>query len=91
LITSAAPPGQLRPGAGQRLAAFAELVANATVNAQARGERRAIAAEQAALRRVATLVGRRRRGRRFRTDWQGSSMQLHSARPDYEQTIGIGK
>jgi hypothetical protein len=52
VITSAAPPGQLRPGAGQRLAAFAELVANATVNAQARGGRRAIAAEQAALRRL---------------------------------------
>jgi len=24
----------------------------------------------------------------FRTDWQGSSMQLHSVGPDYEQTVG---
>ena len=24
----------------------------------------------------------------FRTDWQGSSMQLHSTGPDYEQTVG---
>ncbi len=24
----------------------------------------------------------------FRTDWQGSSMQLHAVGPDYEQTVG---
>jgi NAD(P)-dependent dehydrogenase (short-subunit alcohol dehydrogenase family) len=24
----------------------------------------------------------------FRTDWQGSSMQLHSAGPDYDETVG---
>jgi NAD(P)-dependent dehydrogenase (short-subunit alcohol dehydrogenase family) len=24
----------------------------------------------------------------FRTDWQGSSMQLHVAGPDYDQTVG---
>ena len=24
----------------------------------------------------------------FRTDWQGSSMQLHPAAPDYDQTVG---
>jgi len=24
----------------------------------------------------------------FRTDWQGSSMQLHPAGPDYDQTVG---
>jgi NAD(P)-dependent dehydrogenase (short-subunit alcohol dehydrogenase family) len=24
----------------------------------------------------------------FRTDWQGSSMELHAVGPDYEQTVG---
>ncbi|MEU6238387.1 oxidoreductase [Kitasatospora sp. NPDC047058] len=24
----------------------------------------------------------------FRTDWQGSSMELHAVRPDYEETVG---
>ena len=37
---------------------FTELVATAIANAHAREERRAVAAEQAALRRVATLVAR---------------------------------
>jgi GAF domain-containing protein len=41
-----------------RLADFTELVATAVANAQARLELRGIAAEQAALRRVATLVAR---------------------------------
>jgi GAF domain-containing protein len=40
----------------ERLAAFTELVATAIANSQAREELRAIADEQAALRRVATLV-----------------------------------
>ncbi len=40
----------------ERLAAFAELAATAIANAQAREELRAVADEQAALRRVATLV-----------------------------------
>ncbi|MET7305044.1 oxidoreductase [Embleya sp. NPDC005575] len=25
----------------------------------------------------------------FRTDWQGSSMELHAVGPDYEQTVGV--
>ena len=41
-----------------RLADFTELVATAVANAQARLELRGFAAEQAALRRVATLVAR---------------------------------
>jgi GAF domain-containing protein len=41
-----------------RLAAFTELVATAIANAQARAELRGFAEEQAALRRVATLVAR---------------------------------
>jgi signal transduction histidine kinase len=41
-----------------RLAGFTELVATAVANAQARSEARAFAEEQAALRRVATLVAR---------------------------------
>jgi signal transduction histidine kinase len=42
----------------KRLAAFTELVATAIANAQARVELRGFAEEQAALRRVATLVAR---------------------------------
>ncbi|MDQ1512692.1 MAG: hypothetical protein QOC59_534, partial [Microbacteriaceae bacterium] len=45
-------------GAETRLAAFAELVATAIANAQARLELRRFAEEQSALRRVATLVAR---------------------------------
>jgi PAS domain S-box-containing protein len=41
-----------------RLAGFTELVAAAILNAQARDDLRLVVAEQAALRRVATLVGR---------------------------------
>src|SRR5271156_1434655 len=41
-----------------QLAGFTELVATAVANAQARGELRGFAEEQAALRRVATLVAR---------------------------------
>jgi signal transduction histidine kinase len=41
-----------------RLAGFTELVATAVANAQARGEAHGFAEEQAALRRVATLVAR---------------------------------
>ena len=47
-----------------RLAGFTELVATAIANAQARVELRGFAEEQAALRRVATLVARGRRRRR---------------------------
>jgi len=51
--TSEEPPPR---GTEERLAGFTELVATAIANAQARGELRTIAGEQAALRRVATLV-----------------------------------
>ena len=44
------------PGTEDRLAGFTELVATAIANAQAREELRTIADEQAAIRRVATLV-----------------------------------
>jgi GAF domain-containing protein len=48
----------LPPDTEARLAGFTELVATAIANAQARTELRAFAEEQAALRRVATLVAR---------------------------------
>jgi signal transduction histidine kinase len=48
----------LPAGAEHRLAGFTELVATAIANAQARVELRGYADEQAALRRVATLVAR---------------------------------
>jgi GAF domain-containing protein len=43
----------------QRLAAFSELVATAIANAQAQGDLTTLAEQQAALRRVATLVAQR--------------------------------
>jgi signal transduction histidine kinase len=58
VITATARPEGLCPQAEGRMPAFAELVATAIANAQARVELRAIAEEQAALRRVATLVAR---------------------------------
>ncbi|MDX6238637.1 MAG: hypothetical protein QOG10_3452, partial [Kribbellaceae bacterium] len=48
----------LPAGTEERLAGFTELVATAIANAQARMELRGFADEQAALRRVATLVAR---------------------------------
>ena len=51
--TSEEPPP---PGTEERLAKFTELVGTAIANGQARGDLRTIADEQAALRRVATLV-----------------------------------
>ena len=50
--------GALPADSDERLADFAELVAMAVANAETRGELRRIANEQAALRRVATLVAR---------------------------------
>jgi GAF domain-containing protein len=47
---------QLPPDAEQRLAGFTELVATAVSNAEARRDVQRLAEEQAALRRVATLV-----------------------------------
>ncbi len=55
-LSSAAAP--LPEGTEARLAAFTELVATAISNAQARDDLRRLAREQAALRRVATLVAR---------------------------------
>jgi GAF domain-containing protein len=49
---------ELPPGTEYTLAQFTELVATAIANAQAREELRLVANEQAALRRVATLVAR---------------------------------
>jgi signal transduction histidine kinase len=49
----------LAPSAEERLAGFTELVATAIANAQAQEDVRSLAAQQAALRRVATLVARR--------------------------------
>ncbi|QDY75412.1 GAF domain-containing sensor histidine kinase [Streptomyces qinzhouensis] len=51
-------PRPLPPDTEDRLAAFTDLVANGIANTQARTELRAFAEEQAALRRVATLVAR---------------------------------
>jgi GAF domain-containing protein len=48
----------LPPGTEAQLAGFTELAATAIANAEARVELRGFAAEQAALRRVATLVAR---------------------------------
>ncbi|HEY2319130.1 MAG TPA: GAF domain-containing protein [Solirubrobacteraceae bacterium] len=48
----------LPAGAEARLASFTELLATAIANAESRGELRRLAEEQAALRRVATLVAR---------------------------------
>jgi signal transduction histidine kinase len=58
MIIAATQPDGLRPEVERRIPAFTELVATAIANAQARVELRAIAEEQAALRRVATLVAR---------------------------------
>jgi signal transduction histidine kinase len=55
-LSSAETP--LPEGTEERLAAFTELVATAISNAQARDDLRRLAREQAALRRVATLVAR---------------------------------
>jgi signal transduction histidine kinase len=57
VITAATRPGG-HPEIERRIPAFTELVATAIANVQARVELRTIAEEQAALRRVATLVAR---------------------------------
>jgi signal transduction histidine kinase len=57
IMVAASIDGQpLPPGTEERLAGFTELVATAISNAEARVELRRVADEQAALRRVATLV-----------------------------------
>ena len=56
VLAVASTRGPLPAGTEARLAGFTELAATAIANAQAREELRSFAAEQAALRRVATLV-----------------------------------
>ena len=51
-------PEPLLPGAEWRLASFAELIATAIANAEARRQMQQMADEQSALRQVATLVAR---------------------------------
>ena len=58
VITASTRPDGLRLEAERRMPAFTELVATAIANAQSQVELRAIAEEQAALRRAATLVAR---------------------------------
>jgi signal transduction histidine kinase len=57
-IASSKGEAPLPPDAEARIGAFTELVAAALSNTEARAETRALADEQAALRRVATLVAR---------------------------------
>jgi signal transduction histidine kinase len=56
LLSSRAKTETLPAGSEQRLADFTDLLATAISNAEARGELARLAEEQAALRRVATLV-----------------------------------
>jgi PAS domain S-box-containing protein len=58
LTTTAGEPESAEPGAQERLAGFTELVATAIATTQAREDLRRLADEQAALRRVATLVAK---------------------------------
>ena len=58
MIALSAGPTPLPAGTEDRLAGFVELIATAIANAQARDELERLANEQAALRRVATLVAR---------------------------------
>jgi PAS domain S-box-containing protein len=61
VIAFATEPGPVSADAESRLARFTELVATAISNTQARGDLRKLADEQAALRRVATLIARQAR------------------------------
>jgi GAF domain-containing protein len=56
VITARSIEGPLPPGTKTRLSSFTELVATAIANAEARDALSLLADEQAALRRVATLV-----------------------------------
>jgi len=58
MATGTSYPQELRSGIEEQLAEFTELVATAISNTQARDDLHLIADEQAALRRVATLVAR---------------------------------
>jgi len=56
VISAASTEGRMPPDSEARLASFTELVATALANAEARAQVERLAEEQAALRRVATLV-----------------------------------
>jgi len=56
VISAASTSGPMPPGTEARLTSFTDLVGTAIANSQARGQVAALADEQAALRRVATLV-----------------------------------
>jgi GAF domain-containing protein len=56
MMASSKRPEPLAPGTEERIAGFAELTATAISNTEARTETHRLADEQAALRRVATLV-----------------------------------
>ena len=56
MLVATQRPEPFRAGAEERLAAFTDLVATAVANTEARHALERVAAEQAALRRVATLV-----------------------------------
>jgi signal transduction histidine kinase len=58
MLVATQRPEPFPAGAEERLAAFTDLVATALANAQAHDEVRRSAAEQATLRRIATLVAR---------------------------------
>jgi GAF domain-containing protein len=58
VVAAAIEPERLPVGSEASIAGFTELVATAIANAQTQVERRGFAEEQAALRRVATLVAR---------------------------------
>ncbi|MDX6552482.1 MAG: hypothetical protein QOH74_970, partial [Gaiellales bacterium] len=58
MLVATQRPEPFAAGSEKRLAAFTDLVATAIANAQARAELERLADEQAALRRVATLVAR---------------------------------
>ena len=56
VIAASSTGAPFPPNTESQIAAFTEIVAIAVANAEGRGERRRLAKEQAALRRVATLV-----------------------------------
>src|SRR6476661_80761 len=58
LVTAASTEGLMPPDTEARLASFTELVATAIADAESQGALEQLADEQAALRRVATLVAR---------------------------------
>jgi len=58
MVVSSAASDTYPPGAEQRVAQFAELVSTAISNIESRAKVERLAAEQSALRRVATLVAR---------------------------------